>query len=111
MNQISSIPYRAAVTNTAVDVANPGEVSFAWMSLGNNNAAVSYLQIFGIAAASVTLGATTPLLSIMIPASSGREIAPGVRLIMGGTAFSIAATTGPTNSTAPSTAVDVNIGL
>jgi hypothetical protein len=50
-------------------------------------------------------------MTIEIPANSGKVIAPGELVDLGGSGFTIAGTTGRANSTAPSTALDVNIML
>jgi hypothetical protein len=64
----------------------------------NTTAAVAYVQIFNVAAASVTLGTTTPTLSIGMPAGSGVTVNfdKGVAF---STAISFACTTTRTGST------------
>lgn len=109
MNQISVQGYQVAISNTVTDVPGAGNCRFALMDIGNNNAAVSFVQVFNRAAANITLGTTAPLLTFEIPANSGRTIPLGVLANLGGDGFSIAGTTGRANSTAPATALDVNI--
>ena len=101
--------YTAAITATVVDVDIVGSCRFCWLDIGNVNAAVAYVQIFNIPAASVTLGTTVPLLSIEIPATSGRVIANGPIMNFGGSGFSIAATTTRGGLTALASSVDINI--
>ena len=113
MNHFNVSPYRVALSNTVTDFGGAAntmfDCRFALMDIGNNNAAVSYVQIFNRAASNITVGVTAPIMSFMVPANSGRTIPLGALLVFGGDGFSMAATTGPSNSTAPSTAVDVNI--
>jgi hypothetical protein len=102
--------YSGAVSNTKVAVDGT-RCRFSVIDIGNNNAAVSFLQVFNLASGDVTVGTTTPLMTIEIPANSGKVIAPGCLVDLGGSGFTIAGTTGRANSTAPSTALDVNIML
>lgn len=101
--------YTGAVTNTVVDVDSTN-CAFLMIDIGNTNASVVYVQVFNRAAANVTLGTTNPLLTIEVPASSGRVFTCGRRVNLGGDGFSIAATAGRSNATSPgATAVDVNV--
>lgn len=109
MNQTSVKGYQGAVSNTLIDIPSASSCRFAMLDIGNNNAAVSYVQVFNLPAASVTLGTTAPLLSFEVPANSGRTVNPGILLNFGGSGMCIAGTTGRANSTAPSTALDVNL--
>lgn len=74
----------------------------------NNNSSVMYVQFFNTASGSVTLGTTTPVYSIGIPATSGANvfIPQG---IAHSTAITIAATTTATGSSNPTNNVDINI--
>lgn len=65
--------------------------------LFNTTAAVAYVQIFNVAAASVTLGTTTPTISIGIPASGGVTVNFDKGIAFG-TAISYACTTTRTGS-------------
>ncbi len=105
---LSVKPYSAAVTNTVVNVDHVC-CRFCWFDIGNTNATVAYVQVFNMPAASVTLGTTAPILSIEVPATSGRVIANGAIMVFGGNGFSIAATTTRGGNTALGSAVDVNI--
>lgn len=96
------------LSNTAVAIkASAGQL--AKLYCYNPNSSVAYIQVYNVAAASVTVGTTTPLQSYGIPATQ----AAGFSLAFGGdtytTAISAAATTAATNGTAPSTAVDCNV--
>ena len=108
--QIVVKPFTAAITNTLVDV-DTGACRFCWFDIGNVNITVVYVQLFNRKAADTTLGTTTPILSIEVPASSGRVIANGTLMNFGGDGFSIAATTLRGNAAAPASSVDINIAL
>ena len=100
--------YSANVTNSAVAVdASAGQIG--WYMIGNQNGAVCYLQVFNLAAASVSLGSTTPTYSLPIPAFGGANATVTSGLAFG-TAISVAATTTRTGSTACTSGLDVNIG-
>lgn len=74
----------------------------------NPNAAVSYVQIFDTSS-TVTLGVTTPVLSLGLPANDGGNLewTIGVHFANG---IKVAVTTTATGSTGPSTNVDCNFG-
>jgi hypothetical protein len=110
MQRINVRGYTNAVTNTVIDVDGK-KCRFCWFDIGNRNATVAYVQVFNRPAASVTLGTTTPLLSIETPATAGRVVALGIMMDFGGDGFSIAATTERANAVALASAVDVNIAL
>lgn len=71
----------------------------------NTTAAVAYVQIFNLATGSVTLGTTSPTLSIGIPASGGATVNFDKGIAFG-TAISFACTTTRSGSTGAT--VDVN---
>ena len=75
----------------------------------NPNSAAAYVQIFDTAG-TVTLGSTTPVLSLGLPASDGGNLewTMGVHFANG---IKVAATTTATGSTAPGTAVDCNFAF
>ena len=108
--QIVVKPFTAAITGTLVDV-DTGSCRFCWFDIGNVNVTVVYVQLFNRKAADTVLGTTPPILSIEIPASSGRVIANGTLMNFGGDGFSIAATTARANAIAPASSVDVNVAL
>lgn len=107
-------PYRnAALTNTAVLVKGaPCEVA-GWQNF-NIAAADAWLHLYDAATAgAVTVGTTTPDYSILIPAGSGvlyggntDDLQDPLRFESG---LVIAATAGPTNGTAPTSTVVVNL--
>lgn len=68
------------------------------------NAADVFLQIYNVAAASVTVGTTTPTLTLPIPAG-GSVIDDHIHTLFFNTAISIAVTTTYGGAAAPATAV------
>lgn len=96
-----------ALSTTVVSIkSSAGEVGM--LQCYNPNSSQAYIQVFNIASGSVSLGSSTPTLSIPIgpTATGGWALAnPGINF---STAISIAATTTATGSTALSTAVDCN---
>jgi hypothetical protein len=98
-------PYLAnGLTTTVTTVKSSAGELGAYHCL-NPNSSAAYVQIFD--ASSVTLGSTTPVLSLGIPATSGGNLEWTIGLHFA-TAIKVAATTTATGSTAPSTAVDCN---
>lgn len=94
----------SALSTTVSSVkASAGE--FGGYFCYNPNTTVEYIQVFN--ASSVTLGTTTPLMSLGIPPSSAANlnIQNGINF---STAIQVAATTTPTGSTAPTTALNCN---
>lgn len=102
-------PFLANAQSTTVTTvkATAGELGayYCW----NPNAAVAYLQIFDISG-TVTLGTSVPKWSIGLPAGSAAnlELSNGLHFA---NAIKIAATTTATGSTAPTSAIDCNIGF
>jgi|ERR1700733_1507606 len=99
----------------AVDAIKASSAKVFWLTVDNSaNAAASYLKIFNVAGASVTLGTTAPDFIVYIPGLSivtlnfGTSAAPG---LIFGTALSAACvTTGGTAGTSnPSSSVVVTI--
>jgi hypothetical protein len=102
-------PYLASGLSTTVKTVKSSAGQLGMLQCWNSNSSQVYVQVFN--AASVTLGSTTPLLSVPIgPASTG-----GLALTATGLQFSaaiaIAATTTATGSAAPTTALDCNLGF
>lgn len=101
-----------AVTNTAVAIkASAGKLH--WYNLYNPNASLAYVHFYNVAAASVTVGTTTPAISIALPSTANGTIAlesyNGIGLDFA-TAISVAASTTATGGVAPGTALMVNAG-
>jgi hypothetical protein len=97
----------AALTNTAVAISAAAGSVYGY-EIHNPAAATTYWQVYNVAAASVTVGTTTPYKSIGIPAGATALISMPVPWSLG-TAISHAATTTATGSTAPATALAVNV--
>ena len=99
----------ALLTNAAVAVkASAG--SLYGVSLVNTGTAAAYVQLFDLAAASVTLGTTAPKLSFWVPAGgSWEEKFTGEAKVAFAAAIAAAATTTATGSGAPATGVLANI--
>lgn len=74
----------------------------------NPNSSVTYVQLFNLASASVTVGTTTPTAVLAVPAGGWADAQPATPIAFG-TALTIAATTTSTGSTAPTTALLCNI--
>jgi len=101
--------FTGQVAGTVIALDNVGPATLRWLTFLNTTAAVAYLQIFNIAAGSVTLGTTAPTLSIGVPASAAIVIAiPEEGQHMRGNALSCAGTTTRTGNTGA--ALDINIG-
>lgn len=98
-----------ALTNTAVAIKASGGQLFM-LQCGNTNASEYYVQVYNVAAGSVTVGTTAPTLSIPIAATSTGGFALSLVGLQFGTAISAAWTTTATGGTAPGTAADCNVG-
>lgn len=88
-----------AATNTAAVAKATGGV-FLGADVYNSHTAVVFLQVFGVPAASVTLGTTVPIASYAIPAEGIRYIEP-FRPPVGDTGISYAVTATRNGSGAP----------
>ena len=113
MSTKTSVYFNAAVT-AATNVSTACRGRLMSLQAYNVNAQDIWLQVFNIAAASVTLGTTTPIQSFLIPKGNGTDRgafemswAEGVNL--DGSAISIGATTTEAGSTTATTGVEVNI--
>lgn len=105
-NYTSGDTYTALTATAQVIKASAGK--FGGYYIYNPNAAATYVEIYNIAAASVTVGTSTAKLVFCIPASSGAnlEILAGIPF---DTAMSIAATTTGGGNTAPTTALEAMV--
>lgn len=100
-------PNFQSALSTTVQSVKAGAGKLGGWYIYNPNASVAYVQIFNVASGSVTLGTTTPTLSLGIPASSAANLMNGEGIDFS-TAISIAATTTATGSTAPGTGLVTN---
>jgi hypothetical protein len=96
-----------ALTNSA-QVVKGSAGKFGGYYVYNPNSSATYVLVYNVAAASVTVGTTTPKLVFCIPATAGAnlEILAGIPF---DTAMSIAATTTGGGNTAPTTALEAMI--
>lgn len=89
--------------------ASSGTCVFLGADVYNPHATdVAYLQVFDVAAASVTLGTTTPIAAFAIPAGQARLCATGYPMYVA-TRLSYAVTATRTGSGAPSSACNLTI--
>ena len=99
--------YTGSVTGTVIAISSRTCV-FSSIQFLNTTAAVAYLQVFNLPAASVTIGTTAPVASFGV-AASGTQTIPFPRdgWFVGGSGCSVAGTTTRAGSTGASQ--DVNI--
>lgn len=89
----------SAITGTVI-VGSTTPTRIGLIEVANTTAAIAYIQIFWLAAASVTLGTTAPNFVIPVPASGGVVLPfDGAWTTGGGGAWSLASTTTATGST------------
>ena len=97
-----------ALSNTATAIkSSAGNIYL--LHVENPNSSKAYLQFYDVAAGSVTVGTTTPKLSLLIPATGGHDGYLPIPIAFG-TAITVAATTTATGGAAPTTGLLVNIG-
>lgn len=99
--------HTSSITNTVTQVKSSLGQVYGW-HIFNPNAATVYVQFFNTANGSVTLGTTTPVISIGIPASGAIQAVWPIGLGFN-TAINVAVTTTRAGSTAPASSVDLNI--
>jgi len=86
--------------------ASAGQV-YGWY-IYNPNSAATYVMLYNIAAASVTVGTSTAKMVLCIPAAAAANLS-GTMGIAFDTAISIAAATTGGGNTAPTTALEATI--
>ncbi len=96
--------FDSSITNAA-EVLKASAGTLDGYHIVNTGAAGAWLQIFNVAAASVTLGVTAPKYPLYIPAGAVLDTPTVLPCVNFGTAMSYAATTTSTGSTAPATAL------
>lgn len=96
-----------ALSNTKQEVRQGNTMIHGW-NIQNPNAAASYVQFFNKLAANVTVGSTVNDYSLLIAANSS-VYTDRNRPLNFGTGFTVAATTTEAGSTAPVSALVVNI--
>lgn len=102
-----STPFRnTALSNTAVALKASGGNLYG-VHIENSSAAKSYVHFYDVAQGSVTVGTTTPAISLVIPAQGAYDYNFSTPLTFA-TAITIAATTTATGGTAPASALLFN---
>ena len=86
-------PFSAQVAGTVTNLVTGSNATLLTTMVYNTTAATAYVQVFNKAAASVTLGTTTPYAVLTVPASSGIGVDSGWHVNSGATGVSIACTT------------------
>lgn len=96
----ASIFRSVTLTNSAVAVdASPGTISFIQVTNTGGSAALCYLQLYDLAAASVVVGTTAPTVTLAVAASTVLTL-PFTTPLQFSAAISVAATTTAGGSTA-----------
>lgn len=104
-----SVKTLAALTNTAIAVkASAGQV-FSGQCSNSDTTHWAYLQIFNVAAASVTMGTTPPADFVGIPPGANAGFALSLVGEQYSTAISAGAASTSTGGTAPTTALDCTV--
>ena len=98
----------AKLTSTAVAVnASPRTLTGIYID-NSANTAITYVQVFNVASTGVTLGTTVPTDIFQVPAGGYLDDRQMTGVVLA-TAVSAAATTTPTGSSAPGTAIGVTL--
>lgn len=106
-----SFNYQSALSSTKAQIKGSAGNFGGYINLYNPNTAVTFIQVFNKASASVTVGTTAPDFVITLPGlatASGTGTDRNLEITCGlamSTGITIAATTTATNSTAPANAV------
>lgn len=97
-----------ALTATA-QVVKASAGKFGGYYIYNPNTAATYVHLYNVAAASVTVGTTAPMMTFCIPASAGANLELVMGVPFSNAGWSIAATTTGGGNSAPSTALEAMI--
>jgi hypothetical protein len=97
-----------ALTNTA-QVIKASAGKFGGYYIYNPNSAATYVMLYNTAAASVTVGTTTPYMVFCIPATAGANLELIAGIPFSNAGWSIAAATTGGGNTAPTTALEAMI--
>lgn len=100
----------SGLTNSAVAVKNSAGKIYGWFLDNTENTATTFFQFFNALSTAVTVGTTTPVMSLAVPGGASANVLNPVSDVLpfsGG--ISIAATTGFSNATAPANTVSYNI--
>ena len=101
------VSYTRNLDETVVAVKT-AEGKLYGLTIANDQAAVTYIQIFNVASGSVTLATTVPVMQIRVPASSHYDVVLPAVGIGFTTAISIAATTAEFGNTGSNDGVVVS---
>jgi hypothetical protein len=107
--------FDATGTSTAEAVMSVGGY-LIWLEVSNPNTADAFLQLFDVAVGNVTVGSTSPKMSLLVPAGASATVRGAMdkdfdsHPVKFGTAMTYACTTTPTGNTNPSSALTINIG-
>lgn len=105
--QMTSADGSTALTNSAqVIKASAGKLG-GWY-IYNPNSTATYIPIYNVAAASVTVGTTNPQLTLCIPATSAANLEMVMGIPFSNAGFSCAAATTAGGNSAPSIALEAN---
>jgi hypothetical protein len=100
--------YRSTIASTTVSQINATSARIFGWQLSNRNTNVAFVHFYGLTAASVTVGTTTPWKSVMVPNSGVNVVDFSVpRFVPSG--FAHAVTASPSGTTAMSTPVELNV--
>ena len=107
-----SVYKNIAVINTAVAVKGAAGIIYGY-HIFNPGSSLTYVHFYDMAAASVVIGTTNPVLSLALPSTANGQVGLDSPSLPTGvnftTAISIACTTGLSGSGVPSSSVLVNI--
>jgi len=104
----ASVFRTAASTATQAVKASPGNL-YGWY-IYNPNASVCFADLFDLASASVSLGSSTPAISLGIPGSSAANISPNALAVANfGAAISVASVTATGGASTCATGMVVNL--
>lgn len=107
---VAAIPFRNAAVTTAVTIKSVSGTVYGYY-IYNPNASICSLDFFNATSANVTLGTTVPVASLVIPASSGANLASSPVGMFGGfyKAMSVAAVTAAGGATPCGSGMTVNV--
>lgn len=103
----NAVNRQPTLTNTPVNIKT-GHGTLAWFYCANLNTTQAYLQVYD--AASVTVGTTTPKLSLPLGSSSGTPLTLWLNMSYF-TALQVAVTATATGGTPPTNPVACNFGF
>jgi len=109
-NIAGSTPALLNALGTTVTTAKASAGRLVYLHCWNPNATIAYVQVFDISG-SVTLGTSTPKLSMAVPPTNSTGFVLPLQGIAFANAIKVAATSTATGSTTPGTALDCNAAV